>query len=337
MISVLLPFRDADATIGEAIASALADLGPTDELVAIDDGSADASARLVAGLAARDGRVVLLEAPEPGQSSGIVAALSRGLDAARFDLLARMDADDVTLGGRFAAQRALLESDPALGAVGVQVELFPEPRGGMAAYVAWQNALVTAADHAAGIFVESPLCHPATMIRRAALEAVGGYRDPGWAEDYDLWLRLDAAGYGLAKVPRVLFRWRIRPDSLTWTDPRYAPERLRAARASFLAARLARAARPFAIWGAGQTGRRLARELERSGARASFFLDIDPRKIGRTARGAPVLSPGDGVTRARRDGALLVVAVGARGARDLVRGRLGGEGLVEGVDFLCAA
>src|SRR5690606_31897792 len=111
--------------------------------------------------------------------------------------IGRMDADDVSLPGRFAAERALLEANPRLGAVGVQVALFPAFGEGMARYVAWQNALVTPDDHARSLLVEAPLCHPSTLLRRSALDAIGGYRDVSWAEDVDLWLRLDAAGFAL--------------------------------------------------------------------------------------------------------------------------------------------
>jgi hypothetical protein len=171
------------------------------------------------------------------------------------------------------------------------------------------------------------------MIRRAALDAVGGYRDPGWAEDYDLWLRLDAAGFALAKVPEVLLRWRHREGRATFSDPRYSPDALREARATHLAPRLLARGRVVAVWGAGQTGKRLARALERRGVRAALFVDIDPRKVGGVARGAPIVPP-DALHRGTH---MVVVAVGARGARDIVRARLAAMGFREGDDFLCAA
>ena len=338
MISVLLPYRDAAATLDEAMGSVLTDLGPHDEVVAIDDGSRDGSLDVARSFAARDPRVLLVASRgSPERAAGIAAALARGLVASRGELVARMDGDDISLPGRFAAQRALLESDATLGAVGVQVEAFPAPGPGMKRYVAWQSSLVSRSDHAHAVFCEAPLCHPSTMMRRTALLAVGGYQDNMWAEDYDLWLRLDAAGYGLAKVPRVLFRWRMRPDSLTWTDARCSPARLLETRAAHLARRLRAGALPFAVWGAGQTGRRLARALEAHGQRPLAFVDIDPRKIGRTARGAPISSAAEGIARAARGELLLVIAVGDHGARDVVRRRLADAGLVEGTAFLCAA
>ena len=339
-ISVVLPYRDAASTLVAAMESVLVDLGADDELVVVDDGSSDGSTDLVHALARRDARVVPLASSGTKElAAGLVPTLQRGIAASRSELVGRMDADDLSLPGRFAAQRRLLERDPALGAVGTRVEVFPDPGAGMQRYVAWQNSLVSREEHAHAIFVEAPLCHPSTLLRRDALLAVGGYVDLPWSVDYDLWLRLDAAGYGLAKVPEVLFRWRFSPTSMTWTHPRNSAARFLEARASYLARRLRdRDAVPtLVVWGAGQTGRRLARALEAHGWTTAAFVDIDPRKVGRTARGAPIVDAEEGIARARRGACLLVVAVGAAGARDVVRARLAAAGLQEGRAFVCAA
>jgi GT2 family glycosyltransferase len=247
-----------------------------------------------------------------------------------------MDADDISLPGRLAAERRLLESDGSLGAVATQIDLFGAPGPGIQRYAEWQNGIVSPLDHVRAIFVESPVCHPSAMIRREALDAIGGFRDGPFAEDYDLWLRLIGAGWGIAKVPRVLFRWRIHARSVTFTDRRLSPDALRRLRAQHLARRLDE--HPvFGVWGAGRAGRRLARELEGHGVHASFFIDIDPAKIGRIARGVPILGMDDGIARARREGSLVVVAVAAFGARDQVRARLDAEGMIEGIDYVCAA
>jgi glycosyltransferase involved in cell wall biosynthesis len=317
-------------TLEEAARSVLADMSASDELVLVDDGSTDDGAELAAALAHEDARVVCVSSG----GVGIAKALERGISACRGEWIARMDADDVSLPGRLTAQRTLLEADSSLGAVATRIEVFGEPGPGIRRYAEWQNGIVSADDHDRAIFVESPICHPSTMIRRDALDAVGGFRDGPFAEDYDLWLRMVALGWRLAKVPEPLFRWRIHTQNTTFRDARMSKDALRRLRAEHLARHLDR---PFAIWGAGPAGRRLARELERRGARAAFFIDIDPRKIGRTARGAPILDVADGVARARKDALLVIVAVAALGARDLVRHHLSAEGLTEGLDFLCAA
>jgi len=229
----------------------------------------------------------------------------------------------------------LLEGDASLGAVATQVEGFPEGAvgEGLRLYIAWQNALITPEDHVRELFVESPVCHPSVMLRAEALERVGGFVDSLWAEDYDLWLRLDAAGFGLAKVPRVLFRWRHREGRLTFNDGRYALPRFDAVKAHYLAPKLRARGLPVTVWGAGKTGKRIARALELHGIRAARFIDIDPRKIGGVARGAPIVSP-EALVRGE---STVVCAVGARGARALIRAHLTSRGFVEGADFLFAS
>jgi glycosyltransferase involved in cell wall biosynthesis len=329
LVSVLMPFRDASATIEQAAQSILAQQGVELELVAVDDGSRDDGPARLLALARRDARVVVVGS----EGAGIASALTRGLAVARGEIIARMDADDVALPTRLAKERAALEGDERLGVVGSRVVLAGEIGEGMRLYVAWQNGVLTPEDHARELFVESPLCHPSTMLRRRALVDAGGWRDVAWAEDYDLWLRLDALGWHLAKVPEVLHVWHRGVASATFRDARYAKARFIEAKARYLAPKLRTAGRPLVVWGAGPTGRRLARALVTEGVRPARFVDIDPAKIGGIARTVPIVAPAD----IRVGDETLVVAVAARGARGLVRAWLAERGFVEGTDFICAA
>ena len=329
-VSVLLPYRDAGPTLDAALDGVLAERDVPLELLAIDDGSRDDGPARVAARARTDARMVPLSA-----GGGLVHALTLGVARARGALLARMDGDDVSLPGRIAAQVAALDADPKLGALGVRVEAFAAGAvgEGLLRYVAWQNELVDPAAHARASWIESPLCHPSVMLRASAIRAVGGYRAFDGPEDYDLWLRLLAAGFRLAKVPRVLLRWRHVEGRATFADPRYARARFVATKAPHLARALLATARPVAVWGAGKTGRRLARALGSHGVAIASFVDIDPRKLGRRVGDAPVVEPG--VLRVGEH--FVVVAVGARGARSEVCARLLDAGHVEDRDFLCAA
>jgi hypothetical protein len=271
------------------------------------------------------------------RESGLVGALRTGAAEARGTLIARMDADDVSDPTRLGKQRAFLAQHPEVALLGTRVSADGQggPVGeGLARYVAWQNALVSEHDHRRELFVESPLCHPSVMMRRAAFEAVGGYRDLRGPEDYDLWLRFDAQGFGMAKLPEILLSWRHRAGRATFSQERYALERFRETKAPFLAERVRAAGKSrFVVWGAGPTGRRVARELEPYGLRAALFIDIDPNKIGRIARGAPIADMH--ALNAETD--VLVAAVGARGARELIRPELLARGFREGEDYWFAA
>lgn len=331
-VSVVLPLRDALATLDGAIQSVLDQSDPDFELLAIDDGSSDGSSERLREWVARDARVRVLSLPEsPGD---LVAALQAGCVAARGRFLLRMDADDLAHPQRLARSRALLESDPRLGVVGCLVRSFPEAtlRAGRVRYDAWLNGLRRHEDMLRERFVESPLAHPSVLLRREALEGVGGYRSFDGPEDYDLWLRLFQAGWRAEKVPAILHFWREGQGRLSRVDSRYGRAGMGRARASALAAHLE--LRPVAIAGAGQAGRRLARDLLREGAQVAFFLDLDPRKVGKAPHGVPVLGIDEGLAARREE--LVLSCVNGWGRRAALRRLLEERGLREGPDFLLA-
>jgi glycosyltransferase involved in cell wall biosynthesis len=298
-------------------------------MVVVDDGSQDDTAQIVDEHARRDRRIQLLRQPH----RGVCAALQAGLARCNGAYVARMDADDISLRDRLREQVALLRERPELAAVGCQVRILPraELSQGMRRYEAWSNALVDPCQISGDLFVESPICHPSATIRGAVLRRLGGYRDRGWPEDYDLWLRLDEAGLALGKVARVLLLWREGPARLSRSDPAYGRDRFLALKLHHLLRR--RAGRRIVVWGAGLEGKPYLRAL--AGALADHAVDIDPRKIGQRIHGCRVIRPEDlGPPSSER---WVVVAVGARGARAEIRGFLAAAGYREPSDFVCVA
>jgi glycosyltransferase involved in cell wall biosynthesis len=331
-----MPCFNAEGTLEEALRSIVNQDVPSLEIVLVDDGSTDQTPALLARWEQKDPRVRLLRCPH----GGIVRALNAGLERCRGEYIARMDADDRSLPGRLAKQLTLLEENPDLAAAGCLVKSFPAEsvRRGFEVYLQWLNSLVTPEQIAREIYVESPLAHPSVTVRRAWLDQVGGYQDHGWPEDYDLWLRLHLLGARFAKVPEVLFSWREHPDRLTWSDSRYSVRNFLRAKAHYLCRGPLADRDAVILWGAGQMGRRLSKHLSREGAPLVAFVDIDPKKIGRQKRGRPVISPEDLLTwwkGFRRP--VLLAAVGARGARALIREQLEDFGLKEGKDWWAAA
>jgi hypothetical protein len=162
---------------------------------------------------------------------------------------------------------------------------------------------------------------------------VNGYRDTGWAEDYDFWLRVWEAGFRFHKLDKVLHFWRDHATRVTRTHPRYSVEAFLRAKAHFLLRGPLAAGRPFVVWGAGRMGRRLTRILVRAGRPPVALLDIDPAKAGRTRHGRPIIP----VEAFRPGSALVLGAVGAKGARELIRTRLAASNLAETRDFWMVA
>jgi glycosyltransferase involved in cell wall biosynthesis len=321
-VSWLLPVRDGGRWLAACVASVLADSGPEDELLVIDDGSVDEPQALLPA----DPRLRLLRQP----ALGIATALEHGRREARSPWLARIDADDEVLPGRLDAQLARLEADPRLAALGGRAELVGdgdhEVPEGMRRYVDWVNGLE---DLHRELLVESPLFHPAVTLRAAAIAEVGGWRDGDLPEDYDLWLRLRRAGWSLASLPRVVVRLRDRPGRLTRTDPRYRRKAFEALKLDHASAVLLPGKRRVVIWGAGRGGRPWLRRVLEAGADVPMVID---RFVQGERRGRPVRSP-EALVGLDLD--LLLVAVGARGARARIRAELSQlrPDLVEGRDW----
>ena len=331
-VSVLMPCYNVAATVEETLESLFSQTLGDFEIVAVDDGSSDDTLRILKTWSGKDARLRVLPRPH----EGILRALNAGLEACQAAYVARMDADDVCHPERLERQAAYLDAHPEVTLVSCLVEGFPtgDVREGFRIYIDWLNSLVTDEDIRREIFVESPFTHPSVTFRKAQIEELGGYQEHGWAEDYDLWLRLYTQGARFAKIPEVLLSWREYPDRLTRTDGRYSVENFLRAKAYYLARGPLAGREAVIIWGAGMMGRRLSKQLQRQNVPLVAFIDVDPKKIGRTRRGLPILAPEDLVDWwERTENPAVLAAVGARGARALIRERLDGFGLREGEDW----
>jgi glycosyltransferase involved in cell wall biosynthesis len=266
---------------------------------------------------------------------GLVAALGAGLARCRGEYVARFDADDLMRRDRLAAQVAALDGAPRLAAVGSHVRFFPRAgmSDGLRAYERWLNSVDSPARVRAEAFVECPVAHPSLLVRRALLTAVG-YRDWGWPEDYDLVLRLLAAGHEIGVVPRRLLGWRDGPGRLTRTHPAYGLDRITACKASFLVDGFLAGGERYLLWGHGGTGRALARALRGHGKHPSHVIEVHAGRLGNVIHGAPVVPPAALVDLPRLP---LVASVAGEAARSEIRAFLATLGWIETRDFVCAA
>jgi len=331
LISILMPVWNAAGTVRAALRSVQAQSFREWELVAVNDGSTDESLEILDQAAQKDRRIRILT----GAHAGHVEALRSAARMANAPLLARMDADDVMHPRRLILQSTRIDSPPNVDVVSSRVRLMGRTGEGMRSYVEWQNRLLSHEEISANFFIESPVAHPTVLMRRDIFERAGGYRDPGWAEDYDLFHRMRERGARFEKLPKRLLAWRDGGARLTRTHAMYSERAFYAAKLHYFKRHpLCRG--PITVWGAGPTGRDWARDLLRAGIEVPCAIDIDPRKVGRTIASGKVrvVTPEEGL--AKRAG-LVLGAVGSRGARDLIRARLVKESLAEGRDFMFVA
>ena len=325
-VSVIMPCWNAARYLDEAMGSVLAQTFSEFEVVVVDDGSDDETPALLDAWAGRDSRVRVVRQ----EHQGLIVAPQRAVEESRGELLARMDSDDIMHPRRLEWQVEMMWERPRLGMCGGLIEFFPreEIKPGMLRYERWLNSVVTHEEIVRDMFVEHPLAHPSVMMRRAAVLEVGGYREMGWPEDYDLCLRMYGAGWEFAKVREVIHRWRERPDRVTRARARYAKTKFRACKVYFLKELHLRGRDMVQVWGAGKEGRALGKHLKRAGLTISRHIDIAPTKIGTRVLGAPVVGQ-EGLSREE----YLLVAVGAKGAREEIRGWLGERGWREPEDY----
>lgn len=208
LLSVVVPVYNAARFLRDALESILEQDFSDFECIAIDDGSIDASAEILDEYAQRDTRLRVLHQP----NAGIVKTLNRGICLAQAPFIARMDADDICLPGRFKTQLHYFLGRDDLGVLGGQIQLIDD-----------QGRLLRLVDYPAhGQELESflrkgsPLAHPAVMFRKVTIEKAGFYRQAfRHAEDYDLWLRVHEAGYAIENLKIPLIAYRQHPEKVS--------------------------------------------------------------------------------------------------------------------------
>ena len=330
-VSVVMPVHNAEATLPAALTSLSRQTMRAFEVVAVDDGSTDGSLAVLESYAIKDKRVKIV----PIGKGGIVKALNAGLAEARAGLVARMDADDVSHPRRLKLQAEYMRGHPGCALLGSRVRLFPRRvlKDGMLHYERWVNSVVSPGEIARDLFVESPVAHPSVMFRKDAVESLGGYRDMGWPEDYDLWLRMAESGMGMAKLPDTLLFWREGESRLSRAHGMYSALGFRRVKAHFLKKWRLKGIDEVQLWGAGRDGKTWAKLLKETGFTVTQFIDIDKKKVGgRACGGIPVVWPADIIK-----GMPILCAVGVKGARYIIREYLTAEGFSEPEEFFFLA
>ncbi|HEY0141166.1 MAG TPA: glycosyltransferase [Thermoanaerobaculia bacterium] len=195
-VSVILPVRNGEAFLAEAITSILTQTERDLELIVVDDASTDGTPQLLASLVDSRLRVIRNE-----QRRGIAGSCNRGIAVARGEYVARMDADDIALPHRLATQRAFLEAHREIALCGTWVRMF---RGD------WTRDRRLEADPErmrCTLFLYNTLSHPTAMWRRREFPLAYDETFEN-SEDYDLWSRASHCA-GIANVPEILLLYRV--------------------------------------------------------------------------------------------------------------------------------
>jgi hypothetical protein len=202
-----MPARNAAAYLRAAMTSVFAQTFRDFELIVVDDQSTDDSREILAGCA--DRRLVVVRNDEP---RGLPRALNRGLHAAKGEVVARQDADDLARPERLERQLRVMQARPELAllgsrgtlidAGGQRVGRLDRPLG--AASIRWYHLF------------DNPFVHSSVMFRRAVVTKLGGYDESFLTatEDWELWSRVIHA-HPVGNLPDRLIDYRVHATSMS--------------------------------------------------------------------------------------------------------------------------
>ena len=180
---------------------------PPDEVVLVEDGPlTPALDEVVARFKEAHTRLHIEKLP---QSQGLGLALKEGLAHCQYEIVARMDSDDIAMPQRFSKEMAWLETHPETDVVGSWTDEFSEASGQVIStrrLPETHEALLRFSRY------RNPMNHPTVMFRKAAVERAGGYRHRELFEDYDLWVRMLQQGARFHNLQESLLMFRLSPQ-----------------------------------------------------------------------------------------------------------------------------
>jgi glycosyltransferase involved in cell wall biosynthesis len=212
-VSVVIPAHNAARTIGSTLDSLIAQTSPAWEAIVVDDGSSDDTRSIADAYARRDPRIGVCSVDVHSEA----AARNAGIDRARGDLLAFLDADDLLHRATIASVIGALERDPSADGVVFGWASFGNDGEGvddaaLTGFSHWEDRtdqFLLASSH-------TPFPVHACVIRRALVSALGAF-DPSvsGAADWDLWMRVFRSGARLVRIGATLALYRVHPSSMS--------------------------------------------------------------------------------------------------------------------------
>ena len=277
LISVIMPVRNAAGTVKTAIDSIINQTFLHFELIIINDGSTDETSQILNGYT--DPRLTVIHQ----EHTGIAKSLNKALKTAKSQLIARMDADDISSPDRLTIQYNYLHKHPDTGVVSslVRFQGDMERQKGYFLYCQWINTLVSCREIYVNRFVDSPLAHPTVLFRKKIITDHGSYIESGLPEDYELWLRWMDKGVRFAKIKKELLTWFDSPGRLSRVHPNYSQEAFYSTKTQYLANWVFRkfpAKMPqIWIWGWGKKVFQKSSYLQAYGLSVKGYIDVSIR------------------------------------------------------------
>ncbi len=205
-ISIVMSVYNGGRYLGDSVASILKQTYTNFEFIIINDGSTDRSLEILTEYIEKDNRIAIINQP----NSGLSNSLNRGIELSRGDLIARMDADDISNPTRLEKQFNFMNNNPEVAVAGTAFELFGENTKSKIITMPVTNESIRR-----NLAFRFCLCHPTVMFRRKTIVDAEGYQGTGPCQDLELWLRLSRnKTLQFANLEKPLLKYRIHPNQI---------------------------------------------------------------------------------------------------------------------------
>lgn len=213
-VSILMSVYNGERYLLSAVESVLGQTFSNWEFIIINDASTDTSASILNRYAQKDKRFKIITNVV---NLGLTKSLNVGLSHCSGQFIARLDVDDCWSEEKLQKQIDYLNAHPAISVCGSQ-GWYLSDNGDR---IGEKNLPLSSAAIKTKLLFNNQLIHSSWLARASALKEMNGYNPEfKYSQDYELLLRLAGAGHSLGNVSERLVGWRVRPDSLSWSNKR---------------------------------------------------------------------------------------------------------------------
>lgn len=281
-ISILMPIKNAGPFLVDCLES-ICDQDFKDwELIAINDHSTDNSKEILEAFAQKDPRISF----QDNYGKGIIDALQQAYNSAKGELIHRMDADDLMTTDKLSTLFEALKKEGRGTIATAKVQYFAEEElsEGFQKYEEWLNEMVDQQDHWEHIYKECVIASPCWMIYREDLDRCEAFKPNRYPEDYDLVFRFYKYGLKVKAVDKVIHLWRDHAERSSRNHKHYQDNSFFTLKLHYFFDLDRDLNRPLLVWGAGPSGKRLAKMLKERKENFKWFSN-NPKKHGKEIYG----------------------------------------------------
>lgn len=328
-LSILVPFSNHQHTLEECIKSCLNQTFEDFELILIENLSLDNSYEIASTYAPLDSRIKLLSESR----SGFAHALNAGLENAKGEYIARLDADDTNLPTRFEMQCNYLDENDEVDVISscARHVTNTENEQKRLSHIIWSNKIITPEEIINNRFVDSPIIHSSACYRKSLIEQFGNYSQGYFPEDYEFWLRLLDNKVVFHKLTDYLVEWYDYPQRIERLDDKYNLQGFFEVKSMYINNFLTEKNDWYplvAVWGAGRVARRWFSYLHELEVWPKFFIDLNANETKNVIQFKHTPPAGNN---------FILSYVANPAARQNIKEFLTDLGYTEGENFICVA